>query len=108
MAKNFTNLNPQHGDDEITLLGKLLQKMGGQPNWGDTVKSLLAKILSAFTASGSAEQSFQFSSSAIAPSDPPADANLPAQHFNTATGFVYNWNISSAAWFPFPKFYGPF
>jgi len=102
MAKNFTNLNPQHGDDEITLLGKLLQKMGGQPNWGDTVKSLLAKILSAFAA---AEQSFQSLSGAGAPVAAPTDTTQPAQYRDTTSGFNYRWDVQSQSWAAIPKVY---
>lgn len=47
----------------------------------------------------------QFGSGASAPSAAPANANAPAQYFNTSNRFTYNWDVGSQSWVPVPKVY---
>lgn len=50
--------------------------------------------------------SFQFESGTDSPPvTAPTDSNLPAQYYNTSTGFYYNWNIGTQTWIPVPKVY---
>lgn len=39
------------------------------------------------------------------PTTPPSDVNAPAQYYNTATKFYWNWSIAAQAWVAVPKVY---
>lgn len=45
----------------------------------------------------------QFSTGTSAPTAAPADPNLPAQFYNSASKFTYNWDLGSQAWRAIPK-----
>ena len=45
MAKTYTSTAAQAGDSEQVLLEKIVQKQGGSLKWGESIRSLLAKLL---------------------------------------------------------------
>lgn len=61
----------------------------------------LALLDTISTAGGSS----QFAIGTTNPVAAPAITNAPAQFFNTATGFTFNWDIGSQSWIPVPKAY---
>lgn len=45
MSKTYSNTDPQAGDSEQVLLEKIVQKKGGSLKWGESIRSLLRRIL---------------------------------------------------------------
>lgn len=45
----------------------------------------------------------QFSTGTSAPTTPPANPNLPAQYYNSASKFTYNWDLGAQVWRVIPK-----